>query len=266
MTVEDRNGHDDPWTEARAAARDDVHAALAPRERRCPACGTVQRGGGRMCSTCGADLTARYAKGTSRRKLIYAVAAVLALAAIAVPVIAGLREDAAGERERATARQEALEAAERARLTRDARPVRAEGTPLRTAADPLEHRATLITEAEGLIAADARRRVAAGSLKGDIKGAECGPFPTTAERRAAEQDPGIRLGRYDCVAYTSKFEAPELEGKARTGLFGYPYWLVAEYDSGKLVWCKVTPRAGEGGRSLAAVPVPEPCRDPAGPG
>ena len=183
-----------------------------------------------------------------------------------MPVVAGLREDAAGERERAAARQDALEAAERVRLTRDARPVRAEGTPLRAAADPLEHRAALVTEAEALIAADARARVAAGTIKGDIKGAECGPFPTTAERRAAEQDPGTSVGRYDCVAYTSKFEAPELEGKRRTGLFGYPYWLVAEYGSGKLVWCKVTPRAGEGGRSLAAVPVPEPCRDPAGPG
>ncbi len=192
MTVEDRNGHDDPWTRARAAARDDVHAALAPRERRCPACGTAQSGGGRMCTNCGADLTARYAKGTSRRKLLFAVAAVLALAAIAVPVVAGLREDAAGERERAAARQEALEAAERVRLTRDARPVRAEGTPLRAAADPLEHRAALVTEAEALIAADARARVAAGSIKGEIKGAECGPFPTTAERRAAEQDPGTQ--------------------------------------------------------------------------
>ncbi len=266
MTVEDRNGQDDPWTRARAAARDDVHAALAPRERRCPACGEVQRGGGRMCTNCGADLTARYAKGTSRRKLLYAAVAVLALAAIAVPVIAGMREDAAGERKRAAARQDALEAAERVRLTRDARPVRAEGTPPNAGANPLEHRAALITEAEGLIAADARGRVAAGTIKGDIKGADCGPFPTTAERRAAEQDPGTSVGRYDCVAYTSKFEAPELEGKRRTGLFGYPYWLVVDYAGAKFVWCKVTPRAGEGGRSLAAVPVPEPCRDPAGPG
>ena len=155
-----------------------------------------------------------------------------------------------------------LEAAERVRLTRDARPVRAKGTPLRAAADPLEHRAELITEAEGLIAADARGGVAAGT----IKGAECGPFPTTAERRAAEQDPATSVGRYDCVAYTSKFEAPELESKRRTGLFGYPYWLVIDYAGAKLVWCKVTPRVGEGGRSLVSVPVPPPCRDPEGPG
>ena len=42
----------------------------------------------------------------------------LRVAAVAVPVIGALREDAAGERERAAARQEALEAAERVRLTR----------------------------------------------------------------------------------------------------------------------------------------------------
>jgi hypothetical protein len=99
-----------------------------------------------------------------------------------------------------------------------------------------------------------------------MRRAQCDPYPTIEERRLAEQDPATRAGRYDCVAYTSKFEAPELDGEKRTGLFGYPYWLVIDYDDSKLVWCKVTPRAGEGGRSLAAVPVPEPCRDPAGPG
>jgi predicted nucleic acid-binding Zn ribbon protein len=257
---------DDPWASARASQRDDVRAVLAPRERRCPACGAAQRAGGRTCSECGADLTARFEKGASRRRWFYALLAVCAVAAVAVPVVGGLREDAAGERERAAKRQAALEAAERVRLTRDARPVRADGPPRRAGADPLEHRAALVTEAEELIAEDARGRVAAGRIKGDIRGAECDPFPSIEQRRAAEQDPSTRTGRYDCVAYTSKFEAPELEGKRRTGLFGYPYWLVIDYAGSKLVWCKVTPRAGEGGRSLASVTVPEPCRDPAGPG
>jgi hypothetical protein len=149
------------------------------------------------------------------------------------------------------------------RLERDARPVRADGTPLRAADDPLEHRAALVSQGETRIAEDARGRVAAGSIDGNIRGAECEPFPTTDARRAAEQDPATTAGRYDCVAYTSKFE---LERNSRTGLFGYPYWLVIDYADSKLVWCKVTPRVGEGGRSLASVPVPEPCRDPAGPG
>jgi hypothetical protein len=257
---------DDPWAAARAAQRDDVHSALAPRERHCPACGALQSGFGRRCSECGADLTARYAKGASRRKLIIAGLAALALIALSVPFIAAWRDDATADRERAERRQAVLEAAERERLTRDAQPVRAEGRPAAAGADRLEHRAALVTQAEGLITEDARDRVAAGTIDGDIKGAECTPFPDTQVRRAAEQDPALAVGRYDCVAYTSRFEAPELEGQKRTGLFGYPYWLVVDYTGAQLVWCKVTPRAGEGGRSLAAVPVPQPCRDPAGPG
>jgi len=266
MAVENRNGQDDPWTSARAAARDDVHAALAPRERRCPACGAVQRGGGRICSNCGADMTARFAKGIPRRRLLLAALAVLVIAAVSVPIVSALRDDAATERERAEARQAALEAAERERLRLDARPVRADGAPLRDGADPLEHRAALVTQAEELITEDARGRVAAGTLDGDIRGTQCDPFPEIDERTAAEQDPGTRTGRYDCVAYTRKFEASEVNGEQRMGLFGYPYWLVVDYERSKLVWCKVTPRAGEGGRSLAAVPVPLPCRDPEGPG
>jgi hypothetical protein len=257
---------DDPWAAARAAQRDDVRAALAPRERRCPACGAPQSYGGRTCSECGADLTARYAKGASRRKQLYAALAALALIAVSIPIVISWREDAAAERERAERRQAALEAAERERLARDARPVRAEGRPAAPGAGPLEHRAALVAQAERLITRDARGRVAAGTIDGDIKGAECTPFPDTQERRAAELDPALAAGRYDCVAYTSKFEAPELDGKKRTGLFGYPYWLVVGYGDAQLVWCKVTPRAGEGGRSLAVVVVPEPCRDPEGPG
>lgn len=253
---------DDIWAAARASQRDDVRAVLAPRERLCPACGAAQRGPGRTCPDCGADLTARFSRWRSWRKFAYAGVAAMIVAAVAVPVVGSLREDAAGERERAAARQRALEAAERARLTRDSRPVRADGPP-RAGAGALEHRAALVSAGESLIAEDARGRA---SVKGDIRGAECTPFPNTEGRRAAEQDPALTAGRYDCVAYTSKFDAPELDGQARTGLFGYPYWLVVDYDGSKLVWCKVTPRVGEGGRSLASVPVPEPCRDPEGPG
>ena len=130
----------------------------------------------------------------------------------------------------------------------------------------LVHRTALVTQAEALIAKDARGRVAAGTADGPIRGAECGPYPRTEGRRAAEADPALAVGRYDCVAYKRKAELSVLEGKQRTGLFGYPYWLVIDYDTAKFVWCKVTPRVGEGGRALASVPVPEPCRDPAGPG
>ena len=257
-------GHDehDPWAAARASQRDDVHRVLAPRERRCPRCGAPQSGGGRTCTSCGADMTARYAKRVPWRPLLYAGLAVLVVLAVAIPVIAGLRDDAAGERERAAERQAQLREAERARQVRDARPVRADGPAPAAGEDPLEHRAKLVSFGEERITEDARRRVAAGTLDGDIKGTQCEILPETEGRRAAEQDPATPAGRYDCVALISKLEA----NQQSTAVLGHPFWLVIDYRRSKLTWCKVTPRAGEGGSVLVSVPVPEPCRDPAGPG
>jgi hypothetical protein len=253
---------DDPWAGARAAQREDVAAALAPRERRCPACGTVQRDGGRRCSNCGADLTARAPRRIPWRPLLLGAAAVIVLAAVAVPVIGGLRDDAAGERDRAAMRQAQLREAERARQVRNMRPVRAAGPPAAAGEDPLAHRERLLRFGERKITQDARTRVAAGTLDGDIKGTLCELFPETEGRRAAEQDPATPAGRYDCVAFTSKLKSAQ----DRIALFGHPFWLVIDYDRARLTWCQVTPRAGEGGSVLVSVPVPKPCRDPEGPG
>jgi len=207
-------------------------------------------------------MTARYAKRVPWRPLLYAGLAVLVVLAVAIPVIAGLRDDAADERERAAERQAQLREAERARQVRDGRPIRVDGPAPAAGEDPLEHRARLLSFGEAKITKDARERVAAGTLDGDIQGTQCDVFPATEGRRAAEQDPATRAGRYDCVAFVSKLEA----NQQRTAVFGHPFWLVIDYKRSKLVWCKVTPRAGEGGSVLVSVPVPEPCRDPAGPG
>jgi hypothetical protein len=268
MAVEPRDDQpEDPWKAARAAARDDVVSVLAPRSRVCPECGADQRGAGRHCPECGADLTVRFARWRSLRKYVFAGAAVLVVAGItAALIVPDTRESAAGERTRATKRQSALEQRERARLTRDARPVRADAPPLPAGTDPVEHRAAVVRRGEQLITADARKRVKAGKLDGPIKGAACTPYPNVEERKAAEQDPATVKARYDCTAYKQTFEARSVNGEKRTGYFGYPYWLVVDYPASKLVFCKITPRAGEGGRSLAFVPVPVPCRDPEGPG
>jgi predicted nucleic acid-binding Zn ribbon protein len=258
--------HEDLWAKARDAQREDVAGIFAPRERRCPECGAAQRDDGRRCTECGADLTARYERGRSRRPLMFAAVVAVVLAAIAVPVVSGLREDAAGERQRAEQRQRERIAAERVRQERAARPVRAEGPAAAAGEDALAHRERLVADAESRITEDARARVAAGRLDGDVKGTHCGLYPRTAERRAAERDAATAVARYDCVAYTSTFEAPGANGQERTGYFGHPYWLVVDYERARFVWCQVTPRAGEGGSVLVTVPVPAPCRDPEGPG
>jgi len=254
---------DDPWAGARTAARDDVKAALARGARRCPACGHEQESSGRVCDACGADLTARYRKPPKWRTPVLVVAGLALFAAAAYPLVNLLRDDAEVHRERTAQRQAALKRAEIERITRDSKPVRAEGIPLPAGADPLAFRADQVADAEAKITADGQARAAAGTLDGDIKGTECSPYPRTAARRALEVDPEAQRARYDCVAYKSKFDAPEKAGEKRTGLFGFPYWLVIHYPTGDLVWCKVTPRAGEGGSSLASVPVPAPCREPA---
>ena len=41
-------------------------------------------------------------------------------------------------------------------------------------------------------------------MKGDHKGTRCEVFPETDVRRAAEGDPATKIGRYDCVAFTSE--------------------------------------------------------------
>jgi hypothetical protein len=254
---------EDPWAGARTAARDDVRTALVRGTRICPACGAEQETGGRFCDKCGADTTARYRKPPRWRTPAIVVLGLALFALAAYPLVNLLRDDAADERERTAQRQAALEAAEIKRLTEDSKPVRAQGLPVPAGADPVAFRAEQITDAEARITADGQERAAAGRLDGDIKGAECERYPRTAAREAIEADPRAERGRYNCTAYTRTFTAPDSEGEARTGLFGYPYWLVIEYESGDLVWCKVTPRAGEGGQSLASVPVPPPCREPA---
>jgi hypothetical protein len=120
----------------------------------------------------------------------------------------------------------------------------------------------LVRRAEALITRDARGRVAAGTLDGPIAGTSCEPFPNTAGRRALEADPTADRGRYECVAFKRRFSLPEAQGRGKTGLLGFPYWVVIDYETAGLVWCKVTPRAGEGGQVLVAVPVPPPCREP----
>lgn len=261
----DEHEHDDAWKQAREAQREDVAGIFAPRERQCPECGATQPAEGRRCSNCGADLTARHERRTARNSrlpLLFAAAVAVVLIAVAIPVVSSLRSGASDERARDAAAQRARIAAERERQIRDGKPVRAAGPTAAVGADLVAHRAVLLDRAEALMTQDARGRVAAGTLDGDIKGTRCTVYPATDARRAAETDPATRAARYDCVAYTSMLKA----NQGRTAVFGHPFWLVIDFARDRFVWCKTTPRAGEGGSVLISVPVAPPCRDPDGPG
>ena len=258
---------EDLWASARASQRDDVATALARHPWTCANCGAVNAPDRTACERCGGPRVVRLRRfERTRRPALVAGGVLLALAVAAALAIPGLRDDAERERRADDARLAALVEAERRRLTADAQPESARLPRRRGGEDVLAHRERAVSAIEERIAADARARVAAGKMEGPVAGTSCTPFPNTETRASAERDPALRVARYDCVAYKRRVELPELEGQARTGLLGQPFWAVADYDAGRVTWCKVTPRAGEGGKVLAFVPVPPPCRDPPGPG
>ncbi len=251
------------WEAARSAQREQVQALLAPRRRTCPACGEVVAGVGATCPHCDSPMVVRRRDFQPTRRVLALLAAGLIAAGVAVAILVpGLRDAAGRERHAAAAAQARLEAAERARLRADVRPHRAAGPVRRTREDPLAYRARLVGAAERIVTADARARVKAGTISGTVAGTQCAPYPAGPARDALEADPAVPRGRYECLAYARRFALSVLEGERRTGLIGSPYWLVADYATGRMTYCKITPKAGEGGRSLASVPVPAPCRDP----
>jgi type II secretory pathway pseudopilin PulG len=255
-------GDEGTWQAVREATRSDVQAALAPRRRTCPTCGHVETGPGRLCTNCGGDFVLRRSRRPSRRVTAAVLGVIAAIGLVSALVIPGFRDSAREQERAAAARQARLEAAERARLAADVRPFFAQGPVRRDGEPELAHRARLVTFAEATVTADARRREKAGTVDGPIRATDCYPYPKTAPRRSLEADPSVPAGRYQCMAYNTRFNLPDLQGRKRTGILGVPYWFVVDYGTSKMAFCKITPKAGEGGRSLATVPVPTPCRDP----
>jgi hypothetical protein len=120
----------------------------------------------------------------------------------------------------------------------------------------------LVAAGAAAVTADARKRMRTGEIDGPVAGTQCVPYPRSDGRAREERDPSVPANRYECLAYERQFSLPKLNGKARTGGIGVLYWLVADYRSSRLTFCKVTPRAGEGGRVLAFVTAPKACQDP----
>jgi hypothetical protein len=112
-------------------------------------------------------------------------------------------------------------------------------------------RSEVVDELEAGILADARARAARGRLHGPpAKRVECEPL--TGVDASAD-----RVG-YDCIAVTSDLPSNEtLKG----GVIGHPFRAVANFSTGRLTWCRVSPRPAEGSinRRDLIVRIPRAC-------
>jgi hypothetical protein len=252
----------DIWTAGRETQRAEVQAAFAPRPRSCPHCGHTQTTGGARCEACRGEMVVRRQKIKRSRIALIAALVVAVAGALSLAFIPGLRESASERAKADAARQARLEAAERKRLIAESQPRTAPAPPRRADEDALDYRRRLVVAGEAAITADARLRVQEGTIDGPIEGTDCSPYPKAGPRLAQEADAALPRNRYQCIAYEHKVELTELQGRARTGIFGAPYWLVIDYGGKPMTYCKISLPPGEGGVPLARARVPDACRDP----
>jgi hypothetical protein len=181
-------------------------------------------------------------------------AGLVALAALAVALVPGIRESQE-ERERAEQRELAESRAELVRRLRaEQRPRfgRAAVAPAGAGAEErLAARAALMDGMSAAILDDARRRVRAGALEGPILRAECEPFPRSVDAVGADEDLTRRRGRYSCLAVTAEFERSE---ESIGGLIGHQYRTQADFASGRYAYCKVAGQSGPSREQLATTP------------
>jgi hypothetical protein len=164
----------------------------------------------------------------------------VALIVVAVLIAPGIRESKS-ERERAEQQErERIQAAHEERIKRVQRPRFRTGP---AASSGVAARRRLLDSANATLLADARRRVAAGQLRGPIEGIDCEPFPRTVAGVGAEDSTEQRYGRYACIAVTAEFKRSEASSG---GLIGHPYRMRIDFDSGRYAYCKVAGRPGEG--------------------
>jgi hypothetical protein len=168
------------------------------------------------------------------------VVALVALIAVALMIAPDIRESKS-ERERAE-QQERLRAraAREARIRREQRPRFMDGPAATTGVGA---RRRLLDEASASVLADARRREAAGQLRGPIRKIDCEPFPRNTTGIGAEDGTSQRFGRYACLAVTAEFTETE---STSGGLLGHPYRMRIDFDTGRYAFCKIAGRPAEG--------------------
>jgi hypothetical protein len=168
---------------------------------------------------------------------LFLVAAVVATIVLVPRIVDTKRERADRER-----REAAAALAERRRQ------LIAEQRPHRARAEAGLSRAAVVAQLEQLILADTRARVQSGDMSGPAaKRVRCEPI------EHGQDLSGPRVV-YSCLAVTS--DIPETEGSP-AGVIGHPFRGVAQFQSGRLTWCKVSGRPGEGSltnRGLVTLP------------
>jgi hypothetical protein len=226
-----------------------VHEVFAPTERICASCGAKSRTARRECAACGAPYVARRVKRLStRRARVTLAAGIVVLAAVIGGGIALLTPGVnRGKAEQAAAARRTNAAAMAAVLRREAAEQRLHLATGRTrvagaGAPPalrLRQRASLVTELEQAIGADARVRVRAGSLTGPVLYTRCSAYPTGDV--APETVLSARIGAYQCLVVN----VPVKNQTGTVGVLGDPFWARIDFAASALAWCKINPRAGE---------------------
>ena len=183
--------------------------------------------------------------------------ALLPAVVIALVLAFGPRvERAKQERTQVQEQQRAQALAARAeRLRAEQRPRHGRGTP---AVANLRARERLLDNVSIAIRADARERVAAGTLAGPILRVNCEPFPRTLAGTAPHDQPSARTGRYACLAVTSDLHSG---APAPIGATGHPYRTRIDFHTGRYAFCKI---AGYPGKTIPTtrdplVPLPRAC-------
>jgi hypothetical protein len=226
--------------------------------KRCPNCGVETRTQLARCPECDRRYDRLLPWLTDPMRWALGVLALTGMVVACILILPGVLEERDAGNARRAAAQRALEAAERKRLIREQRPVHGRGVrePRRgTDAERLAARAALVVAAESAILAAARRRVAAGQLKGAVQRAECGPLIRTPGRPADDRVLTRPTGRYDCVAV----QADVIRSGKKVATYGHPFIAALDFHRGTFTFCKDNKAQSERGKSLARVRLAPEC-------
>ena len=111
-----------------------------------------------------------------------------------------------------------------------------------TPIEELRARRGLLRAVERAVTAEARRRVAVGTLTGRIVRTECTPSPRSSTPGGAERDLRFRRVAYDCLAVTRDIPATSTSSPGR---LGHPFRAVVDFRRLTFAFCKTNPPPGE---------------------